>query len=243
MVRVRSAVLEDIDLIMVLEEEAFGAVSKEAMASRATMLHRINLLNKGEIKWYWVAEYGDKIVGYMIMQPTDITPEKCSSWHMATDSGTLNKTFNPNGENLYGVSLAISDSAPNGVMELLMHCQFIVWLRGRQKHFMICSRMPGYRAICATMQITPEEYWQMKSPDGTYFDGMLHYFSEFVGVAPVRLLPAGFPEDEDSCGYGVLCVGNDPWTALHQNLLQIEKAGLELSWFIKDKELIEKERS
>lgn len=231
MILARPATSLDLDAVMRLEEEQFGVIDKEVMASRETMASRINLLNSGPLKWFWLAVYDGKIVGYMILQPTDIHPDTCASWEHATDSGKLKKTFNSNGQTLYGVSLAISDSqAPEGVMLVLMQSLFLVWIIGGQKYFMISSRIPGCRSAFENRGIMPEQYWKMTRPeDGKLIDPMLRYFDEFVGAHPARFLENGYPPDKDSMGHSVLCVGDDPVQELRNNWRQLTEVGMQFA--------------
>ena len=71
---VRIATPDDLDGIMRVEEEAFGGVGDDAMASRETMAHRIALLNSGDQGWCWVAVHEGVIVGTNVVQPTNLTP-------------------------------------------------------------------------------------------------------------------------------------------------------------------------
>ena len=214
MLVIRPAVRDDIEGIMNLEIETFEPVGDGAMASRDLMLSRINLCNsieRHEPDWFWVADYDGKIVGDMILQPTHMQPENCISWNNATDNGTLVKTFNRHGNNIYGVSLAVSHNfAPSGTTELLIHKLMILWIKHNMKRFFICSRMPGYKKANEETGVTAENYWRLRCDNGKPADWMLRLFSEMIGVKPVRLLVDGFIVDEDSGGHGVLCVNDDP---------------------------------
>lgn len=235
MVKIRPAVIEDLDGIMEVERETFEPVGEGAMASQDLMLSRIKICNTTNPAWFYVAECDGRVVGDMILQPTNLEPEDCKSWDQATDKGTLVGTFSSSGKNIYGVSLAASPRlSPSGTTDLLIHKLLILWLATGKNRFFICSRMPGYRKSKEETGVSPEDYWQLKSSDSKPTDWMLRLFSEMIGVKPVRLLKDGFSSDVDSCGYGVLCVDDAPLETLDKIASRLYEAGVEFG--LKQKE-------
>jgi hypothetical protein len=227
-IEVRPAVLSDIDGIMEVEKESFGEeVSKEAMASPDMMRHRITLLNQYPEKWFWVGIYEGRVVSYIVMQRTALRPEDCVSWSGCTDNGILTNTFDPRGHNIYGVSGGALENIP-GAFDILLHKLLIIWLRSGAGYFMLCSRMPGYRAANEKKAISPEDYWKKKDRSGKPFDWMLKFYSESLGLEPVRLLTNGFSVDKDSGGHGVLCIGTDPVRSLDYLADKIYRGGFAL---------------
>lgn len=224
MLKIRLAVRADIDGIMEVERETFGGIGKDAMASRETILERIRICNTHPSKWFWIAEHEGQIVGYVIWQPTYLSSEQCTSWSVATDEGTLQRTFDEAGENVYGVSLAVCKRSPPGIAELLCHTEFVQWQETGKKILMLCSRIPGFAEAHRETGIDVEEYWQLTNKNGSPKDPMLHLYWRFTGGGrPFSLLKNGFPPDEDSGGHGVLFVADDVSAALRgvvRNLYQ-----------------------
>lgn len=232
-VQIRPAIVNDIDGIMDVEKQTFEPIGLGATASKATMIDRIVLCNEtyrqsdSDPRWFWIAEQDGNILGYLILQPTNLFPPQCTSWNQATDNGTLQETFNYTGSNIYVVSFAALEKAPAGVSPLLAHAGFVQWLNSRKKHFMFCSRMPGFRERHRKSGINAHEYWRLTRKDGSPQDGMLHLYWEMTGGArPLCLLKEGFAVDKDSGGHGVLFAANDPQAALLAIGQRIYESGL-----------------
>ena len=215
MATIRPAIPQDIEGIMALEVETFGPLGEGAMAHQTMMEKRITLCNQGEYQFFWVAIKQKGVVAYIILQPTSLTQKECTSWGAATDDGTLQKTFDPTGPNLYVVSLAESKRAPIGTTELLLHASAVVWVK-RGGLYMFCSRIPGFAKAHRETGIKAEQYWRLTRSDGGPRDPMLRYYwSRSGGGSPLCLLPNGFPPDKESMGHGVFFALHDPYQALH----------------------------
>ena len=215
MVEIRAANLNDLDGIMAVEAETFEPVGKEAAASREIMDRRIRLLNGDSPEWFFVACHSGRVVGDAIFQPTNLSAQNCTSWEVATDKGDLVNTFKRDGENIYGVSLAVSRGAPAGTAELLMNQGFSSWHFTGKRLFMFCSRMPGFAAAHRRTGISAEEYMRRRRGNGGPRDPLLYLYWKWTGGAePVRLLREGYSVDSDSGGYAALYALDDPVTAL-----------------------------
>lgn len=226
MIRIWPAEIDDLQGIMEVEKECFGAISEDAMASSEIMKQRIILCNKGNYKWFWAAGH-KRIVGYIILQPTSLVPEQCDSWNHATDHGCLKSTFNEEGESVYIVSLAVHPKAPRGSSELLVHAALVEWASSNKPFLMFCSRIPGFRSAHEHSGISVEAYWKLKRRNGSPKDPMLRLYWEMAGkVEPYRLLKNGFEPDPTSCGHGVLFVVVDAARALRATASMIYRAGL-----------------
>jgi hypothetical protein len=224
MVEVRPATLDDLDGIMAVEIETFGPVGEGAAASRETMAHRIELLNRETPEWFFVACHGNRVVGDAIFQPTDLQPEDCTSWEAATSGGTLNGTFSRHGDNLYGVSLAARRDAPPGTPELLMKQGFLTWYSTNKRFLLFCSRMPGFAAAHRKTGISAEDYMRKRRRTGGPRDPLLYLYWKWTGGAePVRLLREGYSVDRESGGYGALFVVDDAAAALRAIALQLSE--------------------
>lgn len=232
MLTIRKAGRSDINGIMVVEE-MFGSSMR---ASKEVMLQRIDKCAKNG--WFLVAVKEDRIVGYVVMQPTHVTPGQCDSWETATDNGSLNKTFNESGKNIYIVSLATDESIP-GATELLAHATFIQWLETRKVAFMFCSRMPGFAEAHTKDDVSADDYWQQKRADGSPQDWMLHLYWKMTGVQPFRLLLNGFKPDSESGGHGVLFILTNPYIAIKTITPLIYHAGFIAGARTKGKEIEE----
>jgi uncharacterized Fe-S cluster-containing MiaB family protein len=201
---------------MEVEYAEFGPPEAGMATSPECMLRRIGLCNDADRSFFFVSEQAGKVTGYMVLQPTNLTPEECVSWAQATDNGTMESTFSSSGLNLYVVSLAAltPPHASLGTADMLQFESIIQWSK-RGGLYLFCSRMPGYRSAYESTAITPEAYWKQTRADGTPLDTMLHYYAGMAGgVAPHKLLIHGFPPDDDSMGHGVLFVLRDPQKAL-----------------------------
>lgn len=215
MVEIRPASLGDLDGIMAVEIETFGPVGKGSAASRETMAHRIRLLNRETPEWFFVACWNGRVVGDVVLQPTDLSIEGCTSWEAATNGGSLEGTFSREGKNIYGVSLAVSREAPRGTPELLVNRAFQTWQSAGKSLFLFCSRIPGYASARRRTGISAEDYVSKRRKNGGPRNPLLYLYWRVTGGAePVRLLRDGYAVDGDSCGYGALYALDDPAAAL-----------------------------
>jgi hypothetical protein len=226
MVEIRPATLGDLDGIMAVESETFGPVGEGAAATRETMTHRIRLLNSEVPEWFFVARHGDRVVGDVILQPTNLRPEDCRSWETATNDGFLDRTFSRDGGNLYAVSLAVGRDAPPGTPELLIQRSFLAWLSAGKNLFMFCSRMPGFAAAHKKTGISAEDYMMKRRKAGGPRDPLVYLYWKWTGGAePVRLLKDGYSLDSQSGGYGALFALDDPAIALQAIATQLSSVG------------------
>ena len=225
---VREARIEDLDSIMQVEKQ-YGALvgGQPSMAPRDLMASRIETLNQPEHYWFFVAEQGDGVaVSYIILQPTDLAPDECRSWRHATDNGTLASTFNPAGENIFGVSMARRQGAPQGSLEILVHHSLVVKHREKLSgHYYFCAPMRGFERASARSRVRPEDYWSQKRKDGTYHDHMLEEFRLMFGEGPCRLLRNGYLPDAKSGGHAVLYVVKDATSAALSIGARLYRAG------------------
>lgn len=230
MIEIRLATLDDLDDIMVVEASSFGSVGQGAAATRETMAHRIRLLNGEPPGWFFVASQNGRVVGDVILQPTNLRPDDCTSWMAATNYGSLDGTFCPEGRNVYGISLGVKKGAPAGAAELLLHRAFLAWYSAGQKLFMFCSRVPGFSVAHRKTGVGIEDYLLQRRRSGGPRDPMLHLYWKYTGGAePVRLLRDGYTVDEESEGHGALFSLDDPVSALCAIAVQIYNAGLSAS--------------
>jgi hypothetical protein len=226
MIEIRPATLGDLDGIMAVETETFGPVGKGAAASRETMAHRIRLLNQETPEWFFVACHHGRVLGDIVLQPTNLSPESCTSWGAATNGGSLDGTFSRDGKNIYGVSLAASRDAPPATPELLLHQGFLTWHSTGKDLLLFCSRLPGFASAHRRTGISAEDYLAKRRTNGGPRDPLLYLYWKWTGGAePVRLLRNGYALDSDSGGYGALYALDDPVAALRALTLQLPGTG------------------
>lgn len=225
MIEIRPATLGDLDGIMAVETETFGPLGQGAAASRETMSHRVRLLNQEAPEWFFVACSDGRIVGDIILQPTDLSPEDCTSWDAATNRGSLDGTFSREGENIYGISLAVCRDAPQGTPELLLNQGFLTWQATGKGLLLFCSRIPGFASAHRRTGISAEDYIRKRRKNGGPRDPLLYLYWKWTGSEPVGLLRDGYAVDSDSGGHGALYALDDPVAALRAISAHLPDAG------------------
>ena len=122
----RSADMSDVVNMVDVDLRAFSSVyggydkNEDELRAELTQkfANRIELVGGQYIK---VAERDGEMVGFIACCPTSEDPEDFRSWEKTTDNGTLNETYDPNGKNLYIVSLSM---IPRGSSELAQNMLF-----------------------------------------------------------------------------------------------------------------------
>ncbi len=217
--KIRLAVSSDLPAIMEIEQESFGEVGAEAMASEKIMFDRIALCNGVRPGWFWVAEVGTAVCGYLVMQPMSLHPDDCVSWERSTDNGTLKKTFDKEGETILGVSLGVRNKAPSEAFYFLVLQGMLQLVETGKKRLMLCSRLPSLASVGKKKNIPPEEYWKLTDKHGNPRDPLLRKFYQVFGVQPYKFMPNGFMPDAQSGGHGALIVVDDP----HQSIALLSR--------------------
>jgi NADPH:quinone reductase-like Zn-dependent oxidoreductase len=204
---VRPAVLADVSTLSQLEREAYGWIGEDAIASPKLFADRIELLNSGDIPWFWVMEHSGEIIGWQVLQPTPVDPYHYASWAEATDHGTLAATFDPHGANVYIVGGGLRNGTTIAA-DHIMTLQTLLMLRAAGCHTaFFCSAMPGYAKYYTQTGKSPEEYLALTDEDGIPLDEFIAYVVSSWPVKPsFRLLRNGYPPDKDSGGHGVSTV-------------------------------------
>lgn len=214
-VRVLAASPEHLLGIMRVEDEKRDTFDEPAIVGWEHMADRIERCNTDEHTWFWVAVAGDEVVGYIVLQPTWINPEHGASWSAATDHGTLFRTFDADGDNLYVVAMGVCAGALRETWALLFWAAFRAWRASGKRCFMACTRMPGFASAYARTSVTADEYWRLRRADGAPVDATLRLFGQLLGdVDPLRLVRKNCPTDHASGGHGVLFAAYDPPKAL-----------------------------
>ncbi|MCV3213932.1 acyltransferase domain-containing protein [Plectonema radiosum NIES-515] len=204
---VRPAVMTDVAKLSQLEREAYGWIGEEAIAPPFLIADRIDLLNSGDMPWFWVMERNGELGAWQVLQPTSVDPYTYGSWSEVTDHGRLQVTFDPTGRNVYIVASGFSKRFPT-VASYLMKLQTLLMLQenGRDTIF-TCLAMPGYAKYHSQTRKSPEEYIAMTDKDGIPIDEFIALFVYDWPVIPsFRVLRDGYPPDRDSGGHGVSTV-------------------------------------
>jgi uncharacterized Fe-S cluster-containing MiaB family protein len=209
MITIRPATKDDLDAIMEIEKlkwEEGTAATREVMSRRLEICKPEHFFITEETK-----EGKKRITGYLVMQTTNLTPETCVSWTAATDNGTMERTYEADGVNLYIVSIGTL-SPPDASAEtsdLIIARIMDLWCQ-HGGIIMFTARIPGFTSVHEKTGISPEDYWQLTRTDGSPHDYQLHFYWSRVGkIFPYKLLKNGFPSDTRSGGHAVLFVLTD----------------------------------
>ncbi|MDF0552998.1 beta-ketoacyl synthase N-terminal-like domain-containing protein [Kamptonema sp. UHCC 0994] len=204
---VRPAVMADVARLSQLEREAYGWIGEEAIAPPKLIADRIDLLNSGDMPWFWVMERNGELGAWQVLQPTSVDPYTYGSWDEVTDQGRLQKTFDPSGRNVYIVAGGSSKHFPT-VASYLMTLQTLLMLREtRRDTIFVCLAMPGYAKYHSQTGKSPEEYIALTDEDGIPIDEFIALSVYDWPVLPsFRVLRDGYPPDRDSGGHGVSTV-------------------------------------
>jgi hypothetical protein len=226
--RVRSATRNDIDAIVEVDLQSFDCVYSEYRQAqedlrrelRDKFLGRLDLIG-GD--WMPVLELGDRIVGFMMCCPTSKKPEEFESWERTTDNGTLRTTYDPDGRNIYVVTLSVLPQGTAG-KDMILVQQVGKMLRDGYDLAYFESRLPGLRAwvlanYCDGLEpvlasLTPQqrakyaaEYFEKTEwvhGKAARYDRLIRLY-ERLGCKLVRLVPDAY-RDGPSLDFGVVCV-------------------------------------
>jgi amino acid adenylation domain-containing protein len=204
---VRPATMSDVSSLSLLEEEEYGWLGEEAVAPPDLIAERIELLNSGDVPWFWVLERTGELLGWEVSQPTSVDPYKYRSWAEATDNGTLKSTFDPEGKSVYLVAGGISKAADEQAGRLMTLASLLMLKKTGKYIAFSCLAMPGYRKYFERTGKSPEDYLALTDENGIPLDPFIAYMVSGWPVKPsFRLLPDGYPPDRESMGHGVSTV-------------------------------------
>jgi len=226
---VRSASAQDIPALVDIDMISFRKVYEEYPSDSDSLkaelvdkfTHRHEILGS---EWTSVLEQRGEPVGFMTSCPTHKTPESFVSWEETTNNGTLDGTFNSEGDNVYVTSLSVLPKGTSAKGMLFAH-QLGNSLKGGYKEAFFESRMPGLRnwlkSQCAQagvefetlaqeqVQSFAEQYFQLNetiNPSELPHDRLLRLYKS-IGCTLLKLVPDAY-QDAESLNYGVLCTYN-----------------------------------
>lgn len=222
----REATIDDIDAIVDVDMRSFDSVYSSYGQTQEELrkeLHDKFLGRFEKVGGYWmpVLERDGKIVGFMTCCPTSKTPEEFESWEKTTDNGTLETTYDPDGKNLYVVTLSVLPEGSAGKDMLYGNQIAKVLVSGFDQAFFE-SRLPGLRGWvlknkCEGSEVlldalTPElqeayanEYFELKteSKGRQVRQDKLVRLYERIGCKPVKVAPNAY-QDKPSMDFGVV---------------------------------------
>jgi len=147
----RSAEMHDVPTMVDIDMRAFASVyggydkSEDELRDELTQkfTNRMELVGGHYIK---IAERDGEMVGFIACCPTSENPENFRSWEDSTDNGTLNGTYDPNGKNLYIVSLSmLSKGSAELAQNMLFGSMLSELVNGDFDLAYFESRVPGLR--------------------------------------------------------------------------------------------------
>lgn len=226
--KIRSATEADIDAIVDVDIRSFESVYSDYGQDKQK-LHEdlrgkfLGRLRKVGGEWMPVLENNGEIVGFMTCCPTSKTPEEFKSWEDTTDNGTLDSTYDPDGKNVYVVTLSVLPEGSAGKDMLFTH-QIGKMLREGYSLGFFESRLPGLRDWIMANKCHDSEGIMDRLTDkqkdayaNEYFDSTIEIdgkearrdklirLYERVGCKPLRVVPDAY-RDKPSMDYGVVCV-------------------------------------
>ena len=183
-----------------------------------------------------------KLLGFLMSCPTNKKPDDFESWEDTTDDGTLETTFDPQGENIYVVSLTM---APNtlgkrypdmlyaslmskGIAEGYSRAFFEARLPGLKRWMQRQCEEKGLdiEALSSFQKDQfAEEYFNLKklNKDGKEvpYDPLIRSFSD-LGCRFTKVIPDAY-KDEPSMNYGVVAVFDNPLPEYAQSIRPIKR--------------------
>jgi len=236
----RAAQLEDIEGLVDIDMKAFKNVYATYDQDPATLREELIRKFTGRFEkvggdWIQVLEAEGKMLGFMTCCPTSKSPDDFQSWEDTTDNGTLETTYDPNGEYIYVVSLSMLPEASkiNGHDILLTNCIGKFMAEGYSTAFFE-SRLPNLKrwikGICREngtkfdnlseediFSLANEYYTSTKVIDGETvpLDPLLRVYDK-VGCKFTNLVPDAY-KDEQSLNFGVVCLYENPLPKFVQN--------------------------
>jgi hypothetical protein len=147
----RGATEADIERLVDVDMHAFESVYRNYGMSKEEL--RADLIEKfrGRLEmvggdWMRVVEKDGIIAGFMTCCPTSKSPEDFESWEKTTDNGTLKTTYDPDGKNVYVVSLSMLPGVGEGARNMLFADQIGKIIEGGHERAFFESRLPGLGA-------------------------------------------------------------------------------------------------
>ena len=228
-IQIRSANANDIDGMLSVEFERYEKLYEEQPEKKSVIRSIFEKRFEIASGWMWVAIVNDRFAGFISGQPTNMRPEDFTSWEEVTDNGTLQRTYNEDGRNVYVVNLDVSRFATKlDVQYMLMAALGAKLIKTGKDMAIFESRMPGFRQWVfeenaelgekkwhklsnATQLELATEYAAMRiERNGKLVrkDRLLRFYDE-AGFSFIKVLPNAF-QDGESLNFGMLCSAKNP---------------------------------
>jgi hypothetical protein len=236
---IRQSTREDIDAMVEIDMSAFSKVYAGYETTEDEQREHLREMFNGRFdmiggKWMPVVtqrnEAGeDEVVGFMHCCPTSKDPTGFVSWEETTNNGKLDTLYDPEGNNVYVVSLSMDPKVKGqrGQNSLFMQ-QIGTFIGEGMDTAFFESRMPGFRGWverrCAkdgsdietledTEKVTlAEEYFSStrvnRNGKEVPLDSLLKVYAG-AGCNLLQVLPDAY-KDEPSMNFGVLCTFENP---------------------------------
>jgi hypothetical protein len=253
--RLRPARLSDVPDLVEVDLRAFNHVYREYGKSSedlramlcASFEKRLARLGPD---WTPVLCDGDRVIGFLMGCRTSRSTADFRTWEEMTDAGTLESTYDPDGRNLYIVTLSMLPSAASRAgQNMLFANQISAIIRYDITEVFFESRLPGLRGW------TVRQCRRDGRRIGDLTDAELHAYAETylaltrtvngrevpqdpllaiyhrVGARVVRLIENGY-QDGQSLNFGALCVLPNPmpgWAQRQPSLRALGGHGLGLA--------------
>lgn len=246
--RIRKFQEEDLEEMVELDIKSFKKVyraqGKEGEALREELRRkfkkRIGIVGP---EWTQILEdkKSGKILGFLMSCPTSNEPKDFVSWEDSTDNGTLEKTYDPKGKNLYVITLTMEKGLLSSNLENMLYSNLMGKGIGEgYKQAFFETRLPGLKywveKKCKEKELDfdsltkqqkdqfAEEYIKLTKARGgkrVPYDPLLRTFNSF-GCKFAKLVPEAY-QDEPSMNYGVLTVYENPFTGKVKSTRPIRK--------------------
>jgi len=210
-ITIRSAHLRDLDQLVRVEKASWEAACDPSdMYTEETFRGHIDRAPD----LFCVAERSGRVVGYVsalrLGIPLGEADDRITTWYAATGDGSYS-THNPDGESIFGASLAVVPEAGNqGVGIRLKERLCVRCIELGLPGILLGGRLPGMANYLSSHPgATPAEYFRVRRPDGKAYDSELRFYERDL-VEVRKLLPEYF-SDSQSCNYGVLLVWRNPF--------------------------------
>jgi hypothetical protein len=219
--------LVDIDMVAFRSVYAHYGMGEDELAADLInkFYGRMEILGDGWTEILFSRD--ERPLGFIMACPTSESPEDFVSWEHTTRNGTLDGTYDEDGNFLYVVSLSVLPEASNaGGQDMLMmnmignivkgdyHAYFESRLPGLKRWMMSRCRENGLKLDALNQEERDgfaEQYFESRIEiDGKKVptDRLMRMY-ESMGCSFVKLAPDAY-QDELSMNYGVVCQYDNP---------------------------------
>lgn len=256
---IRPAKKTDIEGMLQVEFERYSQLYEEQPQKKNEIRRTFERRFAVASDWMWVAEVDHTVAGFISGQPTHMMPLDFTSWEEVTDNGTLEKTYQEDGRNVYVVNLDVSRFATKlDVQYMLMATLGSKLIKTGKDLAIFESRMPGFREwVYHESDSLNQSKWNKKTAKqklevATKYsemrverrgktvrkDRLLRFYEE-AGFNFVKVMPNAFADGE-SLDFGMLCTAKNPLAPKFRNGFSNKMVGSLLAKIGKNEKLLSK---